>query len=105
MLGVELPEACRLDEPLYSLPESRLEMLAMAAFTTWRYGGLMPHAKHGGIGVFALDSTGSKLDGTGLENEHIGHIQVALLGKSGAWFANAWRNGLASRPCAAGEGG
>lgn len=38
----------------------------------------MPHARHGGIGVFSFEVEGSKLDGTGLENEHIGQIQVAF---------------------------
>ena len=50
---------------------------AMAAFTTCTDGGFIPHAKHGGIGVRDA-SAGSKLEGTGFENEHIGHTQVAL---------------------------
>lgn len=50
----------------------------MAALTTWTNGGLMPQARHGGSGVLAFDTAGSKLDGTGLENEHIGQIQVAF---------------------------
>jgi hypothetical protein len=52
----------------------------MAALTTCTNGGLMPHARHGGNGVRALAVEGSKLDGTGLENEHIGHTHVALEG-------------------------
>lgn len=38
----------------------------------------MPHARHGGNGVFAFATLGSKFDGTGFENEHIGQIQVAF---------------------------
>jgi len=55
-------------------------MLAIAALTTWTYGGLIPHAKQGGIGEFSFEVDGSKLEGTRLEKEHIGHIQVALVG-------------------------
>jgi hypothetical protein len=40
----------------------------------------MPHARQGGKFVAALAVAGSKLDGTGLENEHMGQIQVALIG-------------------------
>lgn len=40
----------------------------------------MPQARHGGKGVFALAALGSKFEGTGLENEQIGQIQVALKG-------------------------
>lgn len=54
--------------------------LAIAALTTWTYGGLMPHAKQGGIGVFSLEVAGSKFEGTRFEKEHIGQIQVALVG-------------------------
>jgi hypothetical protein len=56
----------------------------MAAFTTWAKGGLIPHAKHGGRGVRALAAAGSKLEGTGFENEHIGQTHVALEGRVGA---------------------
>lgn len=51
----------------------------MAAFTTCTVGGLMPHARHGGIGVRDARE-GSKFEGTGFEKEHIGHTQVALCG-------------------------
>lgn len=51
----------------------------MAALVTCTSGGLIPHARHGGRGVLALAVDGSKLEGTGLENEHIGQIQVALV--------------------------
>lgn len=43
----------------------------------------MPQARQGGSGVLALASEGSKLDGTGLEKEQIGQIQVALLALGG----------------------
>jgi hypothetical protein len=44
----------------------------------------MPHARHGGNGVFAFTSAGSKFEGTGFEKEHIRHIQVAVLADCGA---------------------
>lgn len=59
--------------------ESRLVAALMAAFSTVVNGGLIPHARHGGKCVAALAVAGSKLDGTGLENEQIGQIQVALI--------------------------
>lgn len=37
----------------------------------------MPQARHGAMGVSALALLGSKLEGTGLENEQIGHTHVA----------------------------
>jgi hypothetical protein len=40
----------------------------------------MPQAKHGDKGVEAVAVAGSKLEGTGLVNEHIGQTQVALIG-------------------------
>lgn len=46
-------------------------------------GGLIPQARHGGIGVRDA-SAGSKLDGTGLENEHMGHTHDALMDGAGA---------------------
>lgn len=59
------------------------DMAAIAAFTTCANGGLIPHAKQGGKGVRALAKAGSKLEGTGFENEHIGQTQVALEGRVG----------------------
>jgi len=50
----------------------------IAAFTTWTRGGLIPQARHGGRGVLAFAIDGSKFEGTGLENEQIGQIHVAL---------------------------
>lgn len=55
----------------------------MAAFTTCIVGGLMPQARHGGIGVRDA-SAGSKLDGTGFEKEQMGHTQDALIEGAGA---------------------
>lgn len=45
------------------------------AFKIVANGGFIPHARQGGIGG---DAEASKLDGTGLEKEHIGHTHVAL---------------------------
>lgn len=59
------------------------DMAAMAALTTCTVGGLIPQAKQGGMGVREARA-GSKLEGTGLEKEHIGHTQVALAGGGGA---------------------
>jgi hypothetical protein len=56
----------------------------MTACTTVTNGGFMPQARHGGIAVCSFATDGSKLDGTGLENEHIGQIHVALVGTLGA---------------------
>lgn len=44
----------------------------------------MPQAKHGGSGVCIVAVEGSKFDGTGLENVHMGQIQVALLAAVGS---------------------
>jgi hypothetical protein len=60
-----------------------LDMPAIAALTTWTVGGLIPQARHGGMGVREA-SAGSKFEGTGFENEHIGHTQVALCCGAGA---------------------
>ena len=46
-------------------------------------GGFIPHAKHGGNGVEAVAVVGSKLEGTGLEKEHIEQTQVAFTGLGG----------------------
>jgi hypothetical protein len=70
--------------------KSRLVTALIAALRTVVNGGLIPHARQGGKCVVALAVAGSKLDGTGLENEHMGQIQVALIGfgddKPCAWF-------------------
>jgi hypothetical protein len=59
------------------------DMPAIAAFTTWTVGGFIPQARHGGMGVREA-SAGSKFEGTGFENEQIGHTQVALCCGAGA---------------------
>lgn len=59
------------------------EMAAIAALTTCTVGGLIPQAKHGGMGVRDA-SAGSKFDGTGFEKEHIGHTHDALIEGVGA---------------------
>jgi hypothetical protein len=53
-------------------------MDARAAFVTYRTGGLIPQARHGGMFVCVFAVAGSKLEGIGLEKEHIGQTQVAL---------------------------
>jgi hypothetical protein len=65
------PGACLFDMP------------AIAAFTTCTVGGLIPQARHGGMGVREA-SAGSKFEGTGFEKEHIGHTHVALCCGAGA---------------------
>lgn len=60
--------------------DSRLVTALIAALRTVVNGGLMPHARQGGKFVAALAVVVSKLDGIGLENEHMGQIQVALIG-------------------------
>lgn len=52
----------------------------IAAFRTVVNGGLIPHAKHGGKCFDAAGAAASKFEGTGLENEHMGQIQVAFIG-------------------------
>ena len=69
-------------------------MAVIAAFTTWTKGGFIPHARHGGSGVWAFAVAGSKFDGTGLENEQIGHIQVALVAGAEAGEGARERCGL-----------
>lgn len=50
----------------------------IAALSICEKDGLIPHARQGGKGVLLLAVVGSKLDGTGLEKEHMGHIQVTF---------------------------
>lgn len=58
----------------------RLVAAFIAAFNIVVSGGFIPQARHGGIGVALVAVEESKFEGTGLENEHIGHTQVALTG-------------------------
>jgi len=80
------------DEPL-----GRFDRAAMAALTTCTRGGLIPQARHGGNGVRSFAVLGSKLEGTGFENEQIGHIQVAFGSLTGAGEGAAARPGVAYR--------
>lgn len=73
----------------------RFVTLDIAAFRTWASGGLIPHARQGANGVWALAVVGSKLEGTGFEKEQMGHIQVALLVGDGSGVGR-W-NGLSER--------
>jgi hypothetical protein len=68
------------------------DMPAIAAFTTCTIGGLMPHARHGGMGVRDAIA-GSKFEGTGFEKEHIGQTHVALCCGAGAGLL--YRGGVA----------
>ena len=43
-------------------------------------GGLIPQARHGGKFTAGVAVVVSKFEGTGLENEQMGQIQVALIG-------------------------
>lgn len=56
----------------------RFEAAAMVAFKMMVSGGLIPHARQGGRGVEAVAVAGSKLEGTGLENEQMGQTHVAF---------------------------
>lgn len=63
-------------------PEIPVELLfvaaAIVAFSTIVSGGLMPQARQGGSGVEAVAVAGSKLEGTGFENEQMGQTHVAF---------------------------
>lgn len=59
---------------------ARFVAAAIAAFSIVVNCGLIPHARHGGNGVEAVAVAGSKLEGTGLENEQMGQIHVAFTG-------------------------
>lgn len=50
----------------------------IAALSTWLNVGLMPHARHGGKGVWALAVVGSKFEGTGFEKLQIVQTHVAI---------------------------
>lgn len=72
----------------------RLAALEMKAFRRRILAGLTPHAKHGAI-CRSSGNSGSKFDGTGFENEHIVHIQLAVrLGEGSA--EGRWK-GLSGR--------
>jgi len=52
----------------------------MAAFNTCGKDGFIPQFKQGGMDMFEFAVPGSKLEGTGFENEQIVQTHVALLG-------------------------
>jgi hypothetical protein len=54
----------------------------------------MPHARHGGSGNASVAIVGSKFDGTGFENEQIGHTQVPLTVGGRVLAVVDGRNGL-----------
>ena len=60
------------------VPAVCFTLAAIAAFSTREKGGLIPQAKHGGRENVSVAIVGSKLDGTGLEKEHMGHTHVPL---------------------------
>jgi len=77
--GTELPDLVSLGGG----PGGLFDMPAIAALTTCTVGGLIPQARHGGIGVREANA-GSKFEGTGFEKEQMGHTQVALCCGAGA---------------------
>jgi len=74
-----------------------LAFAAMAALSTRAKGGFMPQARHGGNGNVSVAIVGSKLDGTGLENEQMGHTQVPTSTGGAAAVTPEGRNGLGDR--------
>ena len=74
---------------------ARFVALDIEALRTRAKGGLIPHAKQGANGVCSFDVCGSKFEGTGFENEQIGHIQVPVLAGAGS-DVGRW-NGLSLR--------
>ena len=57
----------------------------------------MPQARHGGNGNASVAIVGSKFEGTGLENEHMGQTQVPTTTGRLADDRVAGRNGLEER--------
>lgn len=59
----------------------------IAALSTCVRLGLMPHARQGGNGLFAVAVVGSKFEGTGFEKLQMTHTQVAAVTGtcSGCW--------------------
>lgn len=54
----------------------------------------MPHARQGGNGKASVAMVGSKFEGTGLENEQMGHTHVPTTTGSMAVETVVERNGL-----------
>lgn len=80
-------------------PGCLLVALDIIAFRTCVKVGLMPQARHGGRGVWALAVVGSKLEGTGFEKLQMVQTQVAVLAGGGS--TGDTRSGPSS--CCAGE--
>jgi len=76
-------------------PGCLLVAFEIAAFRTWVRVGLMPQARHGGSGVWALAVEGSKFDGTGLEKLQMVQTHVAVLDGTGS--TGGGRMGLSVR--------
>lgn len=76
-IGISFPSRT---VPWFVPGPSRPATAEMAAFRIVVKGGFMPHARQGGTLVDEVAVDGSKLEGTGLENEHMGQIQVAFTG-------------------------
>lgn len=66
----------------------------MAALRTKENGGLIPQARQGGNGKASVAIVGSKFEGTGLENEQMGHTHVPTTTGSIAVETVDERNGL-----------
>ena len=75
----------------------RFAFATTAAFSTRENDGLIPQARHGGSGKVSVAMVGSKLEGTGLEKEQIGHTQVPAIRGKGTGVAVEGRNGLEER--------
>lgn len=69
----------------------------MAAFKTCGKDGFIPQFKQGGNSILEFAVPGSKLDGTGLENEQILQTHVALLCLGVVYPGPGVENGLAPR--------
>lgn len=65
-----------------SLSGGRFVFDEIAALNTWANSGLMPQVRHGGNGKDSLAIVGSKLEGTGFENEQIlqTHTPLSMTG-------------------------
>lgn len=81
------------------LPSSgvRLALAVMAAFSTSAKGGFIPQARHGGNGNDSVAMVGSKLEGTGFENEQIGQTHVPTTTDRFAEDRGPGRKGLEDR--------
>jgi hypothetical protein len=94
VLGTATADADSVVGRLGVPPLGRLDRAAMAALTTCTSGGFIPQARHGGRGVRSFAVLGSKLDGTGLEKEQMGQIQVVFASLAGAGEDAAARPGV-----------